>query len=223
MGGHDHDARQPDQELLQEGHGRVVEVVGGLVEQDALGPARDECSQRQSHPLTTGHRGHRALPVQVTESEPRRGGLGPVLGVPGVVELGPVEEGGVLVLSRPLVEAQRERLEAGDRLVQRGQGLVEHVADRGPGGERGLLSQVREVGRHGEGSAVGLLLAGEQAQEGRLARAVLTDQAEGLARVGDEVDAVEDDTVAVDADEVPGDERGHGGVELVRHQRHRSR
>jgi len=67
--------------------------------------------------------------------------------------------------------------------VERGEDLGEDLADRRAGGEVGLLSQVGDVGRTKNASRVGLVGASEQAQQGGLADAVLTDEADRLARV----------------------------------------
>ncbi len=222
MGGDDDHSRQAGEELLEERHRDVVEVVGRLVEQHALGSPGDEGRERQTHPLPAGHRGHRPGPVHPAESEPGRGGQRTVVGVPRVVQCRPVQQSGVLVLRLRVVEVGGEVLETRHRVVEWRQRGVEHVAHGRAVGEGRLLRQVGQVGRRGDRSGVGLLGAREQSQERGLARAVLTDEPEGPAGVRDEVDAVEHDAVAVRPDEVARDERGQGGMKLNRHERHRS-
>ena len=83
-------------------------------------------------------------------------------------------------------------------------------------------AEVAEVGRSLHGAGVGRLEPGKETEQGRLAGAVLADEGEHAAGVGDDVDAVEDDAVGVRLREVARDERagawtwswvrGHGRV-----------
>ena len=86
--------------------------------------------------------------------------------------------------------------------------LREHLADGRRGVEPAVLGEVAEVVRRGDVAAVGLLSAGDDADEGRLAGAVLTDQADTLAGRDGEVDAVEDEAGVVGLGQVTDDERG---------------
>ena len=107
-----------------------------------------------------------------------------------------------------------EPLQRGDRVVQGTQGVVEQCPDRPGAVELRLLRQVHDVVGNLRRPGVGNVPAGEQAQQRRLAGAVLADQADARPGGGDEIDAVEDGARAEGADEAVGDqrrERGGGG------------
>ena len=211
MAGHHGDARQRGDELLEQRHRLVVEVVGRLVEQHARRPPGDQGGQGEPAALAAGERGRRARPVQPAEPEPGGGLVGPGVGVPGVVQAGPGERRVVLLGRGRVVEPGRELLEPGHRTVQGCERLVEDVADGGAVGEVGLLGQVHEVGGALDRARVRRLGPGEQTEQRGLADAVLTDQAERPAGGGDEVDAVEHEPVAVGLGQVAADERGQDG------------
>jgi len=204
----DDDSGRARDELLDEGHGHVVEVVRGLVEEDAVRSPRDDRSQGETGPLPAGERVDRSPSVEVAQPEVGGSEVGPAVGSPGVVCLGPGELAGILLPHGGVTRAQpgSELLEASHGVVERGEDLGEDLGDRRAGGEVGLLFEVGDVARTQNASRVGLVGAGEQAQQGGLADAVLTDEADRLAGVGDEVDAVEDGAVAEGTGDVAGDE-----------------
>ena len=151
------------------------------------------------------------------ETEPGGRGLGATVGVPGLVQRGPGQRLVVLLGGRRVVEAARPAARAGP--PRRAAGRAPRRGRRRWWRPRGSPAPGRgSPGRRAlDGAGVRRLDAGEQPQQGRLADAVLADEAERLARLGEEVDAVEDDAVAVGDREVAADERGQ-----VRHEGHRS-
>jgi hypothetical protein len=188
-------------------------VVGGLVEQQARRPAHQGRREGEPGALSAGEGGNRTAAVEVGDAEGGGGDPGAAVGVPGVVRDGPGEDPVVLVTGvlsggHPLGEA----LQPGDRLVQRAQRVVEEGPDGAGGSGLGLLRQVHDVvgDRHRPG--VRDVAAGEQAQQGGLAGAVLADQADAGPGGGDEVDAVEDRARGEGPHEAAGDDGcGRGG------------
>ncbi len=213
----DDDARHLDQRAFEQVEGLVVEVVGGLVEQQARRPAHQGRREGEPGALAAGERGDRSAAVEVGDAEGGGGDLGAAVGVPRVVRDGPGQRpvvlgGGVGVVAargHPLGEALQGR----NGLVQRAQRVVEEAPDAAPG-TVGLLRQVDDVVGHLHRPGVGNVPPGEQPEQRGLAGAVLADQADAGAGCGDEVDAVEDGARGEGPDEAAGDEgcgRGGGG------------
>jgi hypothetical protein len=90
------------------------------------------------------------------------------------------------------------------RLVQRGQGLLQHRTDGGARCEDRILRQVGQVRRPVHGSAVRLLFTGQHPEQGRLAGSVLADQADPLAGRGPQIDAWQDGSGTVRHQDVDG-------------------
>jgi len=101
----DDDSGRARDELLDEGHGHVVEVVRGLVEEDAIRSPRDDRSQGETGPLPAGERVDRSSAVEVAQPEVGGSEVGPATGSPGVVGLGPGELAGILLLHRGVTRA----------------------------------------------------------------------------------------------------------------------
>ncbi len=72
--------------------GLVVEVVGGFVEDEALGASGEEGGEGEAAALASAELGDRAGAVDGVEAEAVGGDLGSAVGVPGVVEGRPGEE-----------------------------------------------------------------------------------------------------------------------------------
>ncbi|GAA3119788.1 hypothetical protein GCM10020001_044990 [Nonomuraea salmonea] len=67
--------------LFEPGHGPVVQVVGGLVQQEQLGFGGQRGGQRQPGALAPGQRGHRPGPVEPRQPEPVQRGVHPRVGL----------------------------------------------------------------------------------------------------------------------------------------------
>ncbi len=195
-------------------------MVGGLVEQEGGGAPHQQGGEGEASPLPAGEGDEAPSVVQPVEAEPGEDGGRAAVRLPdllplGALQLPPVggEQAGVLrcVLRCGLQQAG-EPVEFGER----GAGLAQCAVHHGGEGRRRvvrqLLMQEAEVGGADDVAGVGLVGAGEQAQQGRLADAVLADEADAPAGGGGETDAVEDAAAAEDADEVVGEEGGfwHG-------------
>jgi hypothetical protein len=182
--------------------------VDGRRTSSAASPSRLRCppGQRPDRPVG-GHRG---------QPEPVEDEVGAAVGVPGVVLGAPVQPLAVAGQQPAVVGVVGEPAGQLVELAQRGaglaQGVVEDVGDRGRPGERQLLVGEPGVGRADHRPGVRRLDAGQQPQQRRLAGAVLADQADPPAGSGGERDAVEHGAVAVDLDEVVG-EQSYGHAE----------
>ena len=75
--------------------------------------------------------------------------------------------------------------------VQRVERLSQHLPDRGPGVEAAVLRQVPEVDRGLDRAGIRQERARQAGEQGRLAGAVLADEADPVSRGDGEVDAVE--------------------------------
>ena len=83
---------------------------------------------------------------------------------------------------------------------------MQHLAHGGAGIHLGLLAEVGQVGGSGDRTGLGAVEAGKDAEQRRLADAVLAHQPDRLSGLGDEADAVEHDAIAEGARHVGGDE-----------------
>ncbi len=185
------------QERLEELDGLVVEVVRGLVEDHALGSAGDQGRQGEPGPLAAGELAHRSRTVEVGQPEVVAREVGAPIRIPGVVLRRPGQHLAVLLRDDRVVELVRQVLQAPYGVVQRRQRVREHLTDGRTGGEGEVLGDVADLGRQGDRAGVRVLDADEEPQQSRLADAVLADQPGGLTGVGEQVDAVEHDAVAV--------------------------
>ena len=87
----------------------------------------------------------------------------------------------------------------GEQLAGLGQALGDHVEDRLAGGVRQVLGQHADLEprRTPDAAAVGLDLAVDQLEQGRLAGAVAAHQRQPLAFLQDQIGAVEQYVVAI--------------------------
>ena len=222
--GHHDDSRQPGQERLQVVDRLLVEVVGRLVEDHAVGSAHDQRRERQPAALAAGELVDAPVAPDVTEAETCAGQLGSPVGVPGVVVLGPVEGSGVVVRGAAVigvVQPRGHRLQASYAVVERRQREVEHVADGGIDREVRVLAEEPDVLGQRHRPGVGGLLAGDEAQQRRLPDAVLADQAHRLSGMSEKIDTVEHDAVAVRLADVGGTQRRERRRTEERNGRHR--
>ena len=218
MAGHHDDAGQAAQLLLQERGRGVVEMVGRLVQQQrgraggpAARPARAGRAARRTASRACGRaagrrgRGRRA--------RARHAGRRPRPRVSWArSSRSPYSSSRPAYRGRPA--RPREPVEAGP-------------ARRGPRGPRAARRRARRRSSRPASNGIswcrkprsggrmtlpasGSSPAGEQPQQGRLAGAVLADQADAVAGRGGQGDAVEHPSVAERADEVMGEQGGFG-------------
>ena len=198
-------AGAPAQVLLEPLDGVDVEVVRGLVQHEQVRVGDDEPGEGRPGLLAARERRRRAQPLVPREPEARERLVDPLVQRVAAKDVEPVLEvrvpgpGGVPVVLEPL------QLD-GHRLEVRGA-----VADGCPQVRRRherlvevrLLAQQPEAQSSppGHGAAVGLVAAGHDPQQRRLAGAVGADEADPLAGGDGGVDAVEDDEGADLADD----------------------
>lgn len=199
MAGQYDDSGQVPHLFLDEGGGNVVEVVGRLVQQQCAGPPDQERGQRQPAALPAGERGERPVVPEGAEAETVEHELGAPVRVPGLPVLGLFEQGAIggeqlRVLGRVLRglrEPFGEAVQLGEVVPGLAQRLVQYVGNRRVGVVRQLLLQKAQVGRAGDAAGVGFVDSREQAQQGRLADAVLADESDTAPGGGGQGDAVE--------------------------------
>ena len=203
------------QEPLQPGHRLGVEVVGGLVEQQEVGPGQQEAAERDPAPFAARQRGdvgvarrhpqgvhgHVDGPLQV----PRAGGLDALL------EIG-LALAELLVVGVRVGPAGQHRVVVGQqprRLTGAVHDVADHVLRRVE--LRLLLEQPDgEPGREPGLAGVAVVDAGHDPQQRRLAGAVRAEHADLGAGVEGEGDVLQDLTVGwVEAAALP-----HGEDEL---------
>ncbi len=205
------------QVLLQPLQRCEVEVVGGFVEQHQLRRGREHAGQAQPGLLTAGQRPQQPVVADPGEAEPVQRGLDAGVGGVAVAGLERLHEIGVA--GQHVVEVAtgggQLRLDGAQLCLDRPQ-LVQRVVDRGADGvagrEIGDLRQVPDTARdvHGDRAAVGGVEPGEQAQQRRLAGAVLADDADAFAGHDGLAHAVEDAAHAEGSGDVVEDD-GEGG------------
>ena len=189
---HEQRARQRFQEALEPDDGLDVEVVGGLVHEQHVGPAEQHARHGDAHLPAARERAHVAVDPLVVEAE----------AVQHLARLAFERVAAeVLVLLLHLAEAREDAVHLagarriGHRVLQ-GLELVVQVADPAAAGDHlvddgsagHLLDVLAEVAdrrplRHGHLAVVGGLLADDHAEERRLAAAVGPDQADLVAGV----------------------------------------
>jgi hypothetical protein len=173
-----HDPRPGRDRVVEAAAGVQVQVVGRLVQQQHVGAAQEPGGQAEQDRLAARHLAHAPVQVEMGQPEPVQGGPGALLDVPVVPDGG---------------EAVGGRLAPLDRLQRpAGPGDAEHLVDRQAGVQGQVLGQVAEAARDPHRPARGGELAGQQPQQGRLARPVGPDQA-GAAGTDDEAEPFEDD------------------------------
>ena len=191
--------------LLQPGDAVDVEVVGGLVEEQYVGPGHEDPGQGGPHPPPARQLRERAHPVGVGEPQPGQDPVG--LGLDGVPA--PLLEGRLGVAELPQKPVMLGAAGGGDTVLELldapGQvndtaGAPQRLVERRTVGRLGaVLGQVgqRQGGRAGHGAAVGPLLAGQDLQQGRLARAVAADEGHAPPRAERDGHVGEQDALAV--------------------------
>ena len=168
--GHD-TALEIDQQVFQPFDRVEVQVVGGLVQQQHVGPAHQRLGQRDPLFRAAGQCGDHGILVQV---QPMQGLLDPLLPVPAV-----------LVFDRALQFVQVSvaggvQVDPGDDVGDSRAGGLEHGRI---GFEHRLLRHVRDAhpGLQLQNAVVGFFHAGQDLQHRRLAGAVAPDQPDALA------------------------------------------
>ncbi len=210
VGDHHRAAGEAGQELLEPPDGQDVEVVGGLVEQQALGIGGQRLREQHSQPEAAGQ-GRQGIAVEGgRDAEPLEDlGRARLEGI-AVMARDDVFEIGVAVAVEARVGAIEQRSLVTDRLPQLVVAHHRHLEDRQ------LLEAVvvllegaqPEPPRLRHSAGARLLLAGEDPQERRLARAVGPDQPVAAAGVELEAHVLEQRLRAVPLGEA-GD-RDHG-------------
>ena len=206
VGGHQQRARPRLQERFEPDDRLDVEVVGGLVHQQHVGPADQHPRHRHAHLPPAGERADVAVDLIVVEAQavqdlarPAFQGVAPKMLVlvlhlaePGqdavrIAGAGRVRHRLLQVLELVVQRAQPSA--AGDRLVEHGP--PRHFLD--------VLPEVadREAPRHRHLAVVGLLFADQHAEDGRLAGPVRSDEPDLVARVQLERGVDEQDLTAV--------------------------
>ncbi len=148
VGHGDHRAGVLAQVRLQPGHGLVVQVVGGLVQQQQFRGGGQRGGQRQPGPLATGQRAQGAVPRQPGQAEPVQCRVHPGVGLVAAPGLVAFDQCGV-VGQRPAQRRAGGRAQAGFclpqlgfQLPQVGEGEVDGVLDGGLGRQVQRLRQV---------------------------------------------------------------------------------
>jgi hypothetical protein len=203
---------------LQPVEGRLVQVVGGLVEQHHLGGGGDQAGEAEAGLLTTGEAAEEPVPADSGQAEAVQGLVDPGVRLVPAAQLVRGEqltvrgEGGVVRVA----EGRFEIAEAGLHGPQFAQGGVDGVPDRAVRWEpRGLCEQTAAALGEGDHLAVvGGLRTRQEVQQRRLARAVLPYDADPLAGTHGEGDVVEQQPLAAGLGHVvKGDLRGQGRLQ----------
>ncbi|MBN8880989.1 MAG: NUDIX domain-containing protein [Salana multivorans] len=190
----------------QVGDGVVVEMVRRLVEEQDVGLGQQQPGQRQPRELATRERRDGPVGGDVRQPEPGEH-RGLARGeAPDVERLRALQGAGVPGGRRVVVggggQCARRVVELGLGVAHDGGRAGQRLGERDVGGERRLLVEEPDAGGraragHGGGSGVRRQEAGRDAQERRLARAVLADEAEALAGRDHQVDVGEHAALAV--------------------------
>ena len=167
-------AVEAGEELLQPREAVGVEVVGRLVEQQHLRVLEQRRRQQRARLLAAREAVQRPVARQVLDPEPAPDLLGAGLGGPGLRRLGALERVGVAV------EVAFVRAQGGERLARLAERVAEQRVERRLARGR-LLREVADAAVAGDRAAVGVLAAGQQPQQRRLAGAVGADEAGALA------------------------------------------
>ena len=216
-------ARLEEPVLEPVGHERV-EVVGGLVEEEHVGPRHQEASEGHTAPLAAGE-GAAAL-VRVGDVQGVESALDQVLDVvasPRLEFLLEDVEAREQLLELRALSARRHgvvhALDPGEGLIAPLEPAADHVANDRVGVHLRLLLEVADApaALHGHRALVGGLDPAEDLEQGGLPRAVATDESDAFA-VGElEIDALEQGAVvealgtAFEPDERHGGERVAAG------------
>jgi hypothetical protein len=207
-----------------------VEVVGRFVEQQQLGARHERLGEAGAAALASRKRVHVALPEALVQADARQHLLDAALAIEAAQRLDLVQQRVVAFqfalqrLAVQLAEALAALLVLAQRRAQLDQPGLDELAHRGRPGDLGALLHVAHAHALPQGHAapVGLLLADEQAQDGRLAAAVAADQAELLPRVDAEAGAGEHLVRAKVLLHAVEDGQGHGAKRIPAGRRLRS-
>jgi hypothetical protein len=188
--------------VAQVGGRGVVQVVGGLVQEQDVRGGEQQPGQRQARALAAGQVLGGAVAVQGGEAQAVEQDLDAGVDVPDVQVLGGLECGRVVAHRGGGVGCVREGsgvlVDGVLRLPDVGDGGLERLRDGVAGVERGLLVEQTDAGppatRHScpHRARIRLEETREDAQERGLAGAVLADEARALARGDGEGDVRED-------------------------------
>ena len=212
------------EEVVEPLQRRDVQVVGGLIEEQQVRPEQEQARERRAHLPAAGQLRDGPVELAGAEAQAREDLLGPVAAI-ARLEVGQQE----VQVREPLRQLELglgggggelglDGLQVGEEPVAvPDEGL--HRLDQRAGRQlQDVLRQVADARAAGAGqlALVGLALAGEDAQERRLAGAVGADEPDALARLDGEADLVEDELAAEGEGElVRGDER-HGRSNVPR-------
>ncbi len=206
VGHHQEGARRAQQILLEPGDGLGVHVVGGLVQHQQVRRVHEGAGQGDPLLLATAEGADGGLQLPDTQARQDRLGLGIRRPAVGAVQIGDqvsqpclegvvVLEGVVIARSGQGAASLRERPQQGQ--LRRVAG-VDGLEDGGLRVEDRLLGQVADAyaapDRHRP--RVRWLEAGHDAQQRRLAAAVAADEADAVAAVQAQVDAVQQHPLA---------------------------
>lgn len=181
-------ARIAGQPLLQPDDGFQVQVVGRFIQQQQIRAAHQRLRQVQAHAPAARKAGHRS-------------GGGFLAKAQAGQELAGARRGGVGVDGGQFAVQAANRLAivggfgGGQLLLQRAQlGVaIQHIIQRRAAQRRGFLGDMRHrpAGRKQRITAVGVQLPAQQGKQAGFARAIAADNADALAGVDGEGDAVE--------------------------------
>jgi len=175
MGDDEHRTGATAELFREEGESRVVEVVGGFVEEQVIVVAGEQARQTDAVALSDGQVGEGHL-VREVRVEGREGGADAAVGVPGVETLGLGECR--LVLPGVGLDGGEGGVETREGEFRRADDLADGVADGA--GDVHLLFGDREAAVAGDVSRVWEQASGEEVDECGLATAVLADDEEAV-------------------------------------------
>ncbi len=201
--GHDDDPAVPRDQLAgEELDGGVVEVVGGLVQEQQVGALREPA--REAHPVPLPHGQGVEAPVGVAHrAQPGEGDVDPPVRVPGGQVLGAGQQPGQPAeVAALVVEARGLLLDLGRERAQVGERAPHEVAHRLPRRRRELLLHEGDGPLAADLPAARPQVPGEQVQQRRLAGAVLPHHAQARAVGHAQAHAVEHRTAGVGEREV---------------------
>jgi hypothetical protein len=184
-----------------------VEMVGRFVENEQVGLRDDGAAEGDAAFFTAGEVRYRRLGGRARELGD--GGRDAAIEGPAVENVDPLLQ---LVMS-PGVAG--ERFKFGNEIEHVARAFADVLDDVLFGVEREFLGQITndESAPPCHGAGVGLQLFGEDAQKGRFARAVATDEPDAVALVNGESGAVEHDLVVVlNAKILSGEKTGGAGL-----------
>ena len=203
---------------------RHVEVVGRLVEQQHVGALEQQAGEHAAHLPAAGELADVALLVAGLEAEAGEDRERLVLAEEALEVIDALVQIGDLAgeLEQSSSSSARSRVAAsscglGRRRAARSSSLAarharqDHVDQRAPAGDRDVLRQPADphAVRARHLAVVDLLLAGDDLEQRRLARAVRADQADAVAVAEAQRRGVEDHSIAEEQRDVVEDDQAH--------------